>query len=151
MGVLYTVMPPTQEVSDWLHELGVALGADMSPRGPNLFEIRETLDSLEGFAVEYNDNGIGSPWQAMITSIGDPEFGGWTLMNISSRGDPERPQEICFEKGHPELIVEIVSRLSALCGTLVVIPDTGCLPLVISPGDDPDKLCARWEHLAPNG
>jgi hypothetical protein len=150
MGVLYIVMPPTQEVADWLHESGIALSVVSPSRSPNIFEIRETLDSLEGFLVEYSDNGIGHSWQAMITSIGDPESGGWTLMNISSLGEPEQPQEIWFEKGHPELIVEIVSRLSARCGTLVVIPDTGCPPLVISPGDDSKKLCSRWEHLAPN-
>jgi hypothetical protein len=151
MGVLYTVMPPSQEVADWLHELGIAVSVDTSSRGPNISEIRETLDSLEGFSVEYTDNGIGSTWQAMITSIGDPDSGGWTLLNISSRAEPGEPQEIWFEKGHPELIVEILSRLSMRCGTFVVIPDTGCPPLVISPGDDPKKLCAQWEHLNPNG
>jgi hypothetical protein len=151
MGVLYTVMPPSQEVADWLHESGIAVSVDTSSRGPNISEIRETLDSLEGFSVEYTDNGIGSTWQAMITSIGDPDSGGWTLLNISSRAEPGEPQEIWFEKGHPELIVEILSRLSMRCGTFVVIPDTGCPPLVISPGDDPKKLCAQWEHLNPNG
>lgn len=144
-------MPPTQEVADWLHESGIAVSVDTSSRDPNISEIRETLDSLEGFSVEYTDNGIGSPWQAMITSIDDADSGGWTLMNISSCAEPEQPQEIWFEKGHPELIVEILSRLSLRCGTFVAIPDTGCRPLVISPGDDPHKLCARWEHLKPNG
>ena len=144
-------MPPSQEVVDWLHESGIAVSVDTSSRGPNISEIRETLGSLEGFSVEYTDNGIGSPWQAMITSIGDPDSCGWTLMDISSCAEPDQPQEIWFEKGHPELIVEILSRLSMLCGTFVLIPDTGCTPLVISSGDDPKKLCARWEHLNPNG
>jgi len=151
MGVLYTVMPPSHEVADWLHESGIPVSVDTSSRGPSIPEIREILNSLEGFSVEYTDNGIGSPWQAMVTSIVDPDSGGWTLLNISSRAEPEEPQEIWFEKGHPELIVEIVSRLAMRCGTLIVIPDTGCPPLVIAPGDDPEKLCAQWEHINPNG
>jgi len=97
--------------------------------------------------VEYNEEGTGSPWQAMITSVDDPESGWWTLLNITSRGEPDEPQEIWFEKGYPELIVEIVSRLTTQCGTLVVIPDTGCSPLIISPGDDSSELCSRWEHF----
>ncbi len=67
MGVLYTVMPLSQEVADWLHESGIAVSVDTSSRGPNISEIRETLGSLEGFTVEYTDNGIGSPWQAMTS------------------------------------------------------------------------------------
>ena len=151
MGVLYTVMPPSQEVADWLDESGLHVSVDTSSRSPTISEIRETLNSLEGFAVEYTDNGIGSSWQAMVTTIADPESGGWTLLNITRRAKPEESQEIWFEKGHPELIVEIVSRLSMRCGTLIVIPDTGCPPLVIAPGGDPEKLCAQWEHINPNG
>jgi len=147
MGVLYTILLPTEEVADWLSESGVSLGVGLLARGPLLSEIREVLDSLEGYAVEYNDGGTGSPWQAMITSAVDPESGRWTLLNITSRGEPLAPQEVWFEKGHPELIVEIVCRLAARCGTFVIVPDTGCLPLVVSPGDDPSELFGRWEHL----
>lgn len=150
MGVLYIVIPLTQDVAGWLHESGTPRRMGSPSRGANLLEIRETLDSLEGFSVEINDGGIGGRWQAMITSIRSPESGGWTLMNITKRGETEQPQEIWFEKGCPGLIVDIVCRLSARCGTLVVITDTGCAPLVISPSDDSEELCGRWEHLAPD-
>ena len=50
MGVLYTVMPPTQEVADWLDESGIAVNVDTPSRGPDISEIQETLDSLEGFS-----------------------------------------------------------------------------------------------------
>ena len=149
MGVLYSVTPPTKEVADWLSDAGIDTPEDASARGPLLTEIREVLDSLDGYTVEYNDNGVGHLWQAMITSKDTPEFGPWTLLNITSLGDSKEAQAIWFEKGHPELIVEILSRLSSYCGTTIVIPDTGCPPLVIFPGDDPGQLCAQWEHLAP--
>lgn len=150
MGVLYIVTPPTDEVSDWLADTCVSLPDVVSSRSPLLSEIRHVLDSLEGYSVDYTDNGRGSCWHAMITSTENPEDGRWTRMNITSLNGPSEPQEIWFEKGHPELIVQILCRLSSECGTLVVIPDTGCPPLVITAGDDPEQLCAKWEHLTPN-
>ena len=137
------------DVADWLAESGASLPADTSTRWPLLAEIRDVLDSLEGFTVDYTDNGIGSSWQAMITSADDPDTGGWTLMNITHQKEPSEPQEIWFEKGFPELIVDILTRLSSKCGTLVIIPDTGCSPLVVPPRADPSRLCAQWEHLEP--
>jgi hypothetical protein len=147
MGVLYIVTPTTGEVVDWLVDTGVTLPVDNASRFPLIAEIRDVLDSLEGFTSEYDDNGIGSSWQAMITSLEDPESGAWTRLNITHQKDPSEPQDIWFEKGHPELIVTIVSRLAVMCGTLVVIPDTGCPPLVVPAGADPDDLCAQWGHI----
>ncbi|MEC5126999.1 hypothetical protein VSU19_09575 [Verrucomicrobiales bacterium BCK34] len=149
MGVLYTVTPPTEEVAEWLGDLGVGMPRNSSSRLPLLHEVRTALDSLDGFSVEYTDNGIGSHWQAMVTSVDDPDTGGWTLLNITNRKDDSEPQEIWFEKGFPELIVEILTQISSSCGTLILIPDTGCRPLVIPPRSDPRLLCAQWEHLEP--
>jgi hypothetical protein len=149
MGVLYTVTPPTNEVAVWLEDLGVDLPRDDSSRLPLLGEVRAVLDSLDGFSIEYTDNGIGSEWQAMVTSLDDPVTGGWTILNITNRKEDSEPQEIWFEKGFPELIVEILVQISSRCGTLILIPDTGCPPLPIAPGSDPKQLCAQWEHLEP--
>lgn len=147
VGVLYIVTPRTDEIADWLADVGVSLPEDSSSRWPLLSEIHDVIGSLEGYSAEYSDNGVGSSWQAMITSANDPESGAWTLLNISHRGELSEPQKIWFEKGFPDLIVEILVRLSSRCGTLVLVPDTGCPPLVINAGDDPDQLCAQWEHL----
>jgi hypothetical protein len=147
MGVLYTITPTTGEVADWLVDTGVTLPVGSASRFPLIAEIRDVLDSLEGFTSAYDDNGIGSSWQAMIMSIEDPESGAWTRLNITCQKDPSEPQDIWFEKGYPELIVRIVSRLAEMCGTLVVIPDTGCPPLVVLSGADPIDLCAHWPHL----
>src|SRR5436190_9496072 len=105
MGVLYIITPLTDEVTDWLAESGVSFREDTASRLPLLSEIRDVLDSLAGFSVEYTDNGIGSSWQAMVSTTADPESSEWTMMNISHRKDPAEPQEIWFEKGFPELIV----------------------------------------------
>ena len=149
MGVLYIVAPLSGEVVDWLEESGIGVPAGGKSRFPTLLEIRETLDSLEGFDIEYNDNGVGSCWQAMISSAQDPGSGPWTLLNINRRAEPSEPQDLSFEKGYPELIVDILARLSTRCGVLVLIPDTGEDPLLISAGDDPAELCRHWEHTAP--
>lgn len=149
MGVLYIVTPPTDEVRNWLAESGIPVSKDTTSRGPLLSEIRDVLDSLEGYSVDYTDNGIGSSWQAMISSSVNPESGRWTGINIIRQNASSEPQEICFEKGFPEFIVEIVARLSSRCGTLIIIPDTGCPPLVVNASDDAGKLCANWDHLKP--
>jgi hypothetical protein len=147
MGVIYVITPPTREVAVWLSESGENIAEDTAARWPLLPEIHEVLQSLDGFTVEYFGGGVGSFWQATVSSSNDRESGPWTCLNIIRQKHPAEPQEISFEKGYPELIVQIVSRLSARCGTLVIIPDTGCRPLVVSSGDDPQNLCANWEHL----
>ena len=60
MGVLYTVTPTTGEVADWLVDTGVTLPVGSTSRFPLIAEIRDVLDSLEGFTSEYDDSGIGS-------------------------------------------------------------------------------------------
>ncbi len=149
MGVLYAVLPLSDKVTDWLHESGISVPTGIPSRLPTLPEIRGVLDSLDGFSVEYTDRGIGEIWQAMISSISDRQAGPWTLANISHRKDPSEPQLLWFAKGYAELIVDILSRLSKYCGVLVLIPDTGGSPLLISSGDNPKELCQRWDHFGP--
>lgn len=151
MSILYTVTPITNEVVDWLVDTGVILSEESTSRFPLITEIRDVLDSLDGFISEYDDHGIGSSWRAVIMSHEVPESGAWTRLNITHQKDPSEPQDIWFEKGDPKLIVTIVSRLAVMCGTLVVFPDTGCPPLVVTANDDPDDLCAQWLHIQKDG
>ena len=150
MGVLYTIGSTTGEVAEWLNESGFTVSSDESSRLPLLGEICGALNSLEDSSIEYTDGGIGSPWQAMVTSSDDPERGAWTLLNITKLRPPSEPQELWFEKGFPELIVSILSKIANSSGTLIVVPDTGCAPLVVPPNSIPEELCAQWEHINPS-
>ena len=83
----------------------------------------------------------------MIEGLKDPDNEPWTLLNVTNfNGDETAPHSIWFEKGWPSLILRIVQALSVNCGPLVVIPDTGCAPIVVNSGDNVGVLFATWEH-----
>ena len=149
MGVLYTICSATSEMADWLAESQISIPSVETARMPLLGEICAVLNSLKNYKVDFTENGIGSSWQAMVKSLVEPESGAWTLLNITSLETPSEPQAVWFEKGSPELIVLIVSLIANKSGTLIIIPDTGCPPLVVPPDSNPDELCANWQHINP--
>jgi hypothetical protein len=44
------------------------------------------------------------------------------------------------------LILRIVHDLSRRCGPLVLCPDTGCVPIVVTATDSVESLFQTWEH-----
>ena len=147
MGVLYIVVPLTDEVTGWLEKLGINYPNQCSSRNPFGSEIVSTLDGLTQLSIEYSGEAIGSNWQATVCSKQDPARGPWTLLNIRSFKEFDAENEICFEKGHPNLIVEILHRLTQSTGPLVLVPDTGEDPLVIQPTLSPESMLSSWEHM----
>lgn len=150
MGVLYCVVPLDDEIAGHLRDSGETVPtADEPARNPTPREIRAVCDALRGQRVQYNVK-PGSFWQAVVEGATEPEREPWTLLNISKfSGSEEEPHEICFDKGWPSLILNIVQRLSIRCGPLVVIPDTGEAPIAVTAEDSVEDLSARWEHTRP--
>lgn len=116
-----------------------------SGRNPTPRELREVLDDLSGYTVDYlvsKDN-----WQADIRAKkGVPLFRPTALLNvIDYHGDETTPHLICFEKGDPRFNILIVERLSRICGLLFIIPDTGAQPLAVTPGVDPTDAMKVWK------
>jgi hypothetical protein len=114
-------------------------------RNPTPRELRGVLDELTDFTVDYfvsQDN-----WQADIrANAGVPLLRSTALLNvIDFQGDETMPHLICFEKGDMKLNILIVERLSRICGTLYVIPDTGARPLPVTPGIDPTEAAKLWK------
>jgi hypothetical protein len=73
----------------------------------------------------------------------------WTLLNVDDfNGDEDAPHSIWFEKRWPCLILRIAKALSCNCGPLVIIPDTGCAPVIVSSTDNVDGLLSTWEHTS---
>ncbi|HKB04982.1 MAG TPA: hypothetical protein VKD90_22355 [Gemmataceae bacterium] len=143
MGVLYIVEPLDAEIREWLSEEGVAL-----PRGrnPTPAEIRAVCDALDGFRVKYIASTKKKFWQAVVEGRKGRDRERWTILNIEKWGGSEdRRYQILFDKGDPALILEIVRALTAPCGPLVVIPDTGDTPIVLWPEADPEELMRAWE------
>jgi hypothetical protein len=147
MGVLYTVVPVDDSITGYLRDAGIELPAASIPsRNPTPKELREVVATLVDQKVT-----VYSPpehsWQIMIEGRNDPDNEPWTLLNVDAfSGDETEPHSIWFEKGWASLILRVVHALSARCGPLVIWPDTGEQPIVVTAADDPDVLFATWEH-----
>jgi hypothetical protein len=75
---------------------------------------------------------VGATWQASIVAKEGGDTGEWTLLNINEYTGDEKEQELWFEKGWESLIARILRQLAVHSGPLVLIPDTGGEPTVIS-------------------
>ncbi len=149
MGVLYSIVPIDKQVADYLHEIGVSVPDWKNiSRNPTPQELRMICGRMTDVKVDF----LASPnhaWQIMFEGLNNPEHEPWTLLNVRKfNGDETVPHEIWFEKGWPSLIVHIVHDLTAVCGSLVIFPDTGCRPLVVKADDDAQQLFATWEHAS---
>jgi hypothetical protein len=147
MGVLYSVLPLDASITPYLREVGTVVPeGGQESRNPTPLEVRAVCETLTDLKV----TACSPPshhWHIMIEGLKDPEKEPWTLLHLDNfNGDETVPHSIWFEKGWPSLILRIVHGLSAKCGPLVIIPDTGCTPIVVSGGDDVSILLAMWEH-----
>lgn len=128
MGVLWTVWPLDEQMQAWLGEQGIEF-PDKPSRFPTGGEIKAVLEAFPG-AAEITDNGIGGAYSAFLT-LGAADDEMWTLLQITSFTGDEEPQELWFEKGHEQLIADVLRKLTPACGPLVLIADVGDPPQVI--------------------
>ncbi|MGN6817239.1 MAG: hypothetical protein ACTHJR_01050 [Sphingomonas sp.] len=128
MGVLWTVWPLDEQMRTWLDEQGVAF-PDKASRFPTGGEIKAMIAGFHGTA-DVTDNGIGHPYSAFLT-IGAVDSELWTLLQITSFTGDDEPQELWFEKGHEQLIIDILRKLTPASGPLALIADVGDPPQII--------------------
>ena len=123
--------PLDDQMCAWLDEQQIAY-----PKAPSRFptgaEIKRVINSLNGYNVEVNDNGVGASWQASIVHESGGDSGPWTLLNISTYSGDAEPQQLWFEKGWESLVTEILQKLTNACGPLALIADSGDKPTVIA-------------------
>ena len=129
MGILWTTYPLDAEMKDWLDSMEVSY-PNKASRFPTGAEVKESVINLKGLNKRIFDNGTGHSWQAWIESSENPETH-WTLLNITTYTGDKEPQEMWFEKGHEELIKEVLREICKKCGPLVLIPDTGGIPEIV--------------------
>jgi hypothetical protein len=132
--------------ADALRRYDMVLQPPAEPgRNPTPRDLRAVLDGLSDHTVNY----IVGPgnWQADVEAkTGFRLFRPTALVNvIDFQGDETTPHLICFEKGDLRLTILIVERLSRTCGNLLVVPDTGAQPLLVTPGIDPSIAIKVWE------
>jgi hypothetical protein len=128
MGVLWTVWPLDEQMTDWLSNQNIAF-PDLASRFPTGREIRAVL-SVFPATVEIVENGIGGAFSATVYegAAGDER---WTVLQITHYTGDDEPQELWFEKGHESLIKDIMARLAMSCGPLTLIADVGDPPQII--------------------
>ncbi|HWB05787.1 MAG TPA: hypothetical protein VG796_22390 [Verrucomicrobiales bacterium] len=155
MGVFYSVAPLDDSLAACFREVGVELPQNRGySRNPTPQEARDVCLAL----TEFNVEAFAPPecaWRIVImgrkdspaASEIDYETEPWTTLNVHDfDGNETTPHTIWFEKGWPALILRIVHALTEKCGTLIIIPDTGCKPLAVRAADDVRELYDSWEH-----
>jgi hypothetical protein len=128
MGVLWTVWPLDQQMTDWLSSQNITFPKTAS-RFPTGREIREVLSAFPA-VVKIVENGTGAPFSATVYE-GEGADERWTLLQITDYTGDDEPQALWFEKGHETLVKDVMSRLAVSCGPLVLIADVGDPPEVI--------------------
>jgi hypothetical protein len=148
MSVLYCIfhLGDVDELPAWLATFGINCPRGES-RYPTPNEIRQVLDDLEGYTVEYAMD--ADSCLVTISTAGPCQFEQWTTLRMSKCGDNAQastPQPFSFKNGSPELIVRICERLSRLCGPLVIYSDSGHeIPILVRAGVDPGQAVTAWE------
>lgn len=128
MGVLWTVWPLDEQMRAWLDDQGIAF-PDKGSRFPTGSEIKQMLAVFPGSA-EITDNGVGASYSAFLTQgAADDEL--WTLLQIAEFTGDDEPQQLWFEKGHEQLIADVLRKLTPACGPLALIADVGDPPQII--------------------
>jgi len=142
MGVIYSILPVNGETRDWLADMGCMVEG-ISSRSPSLVEIEDALSSLDGYRLEKDKKVVGSAWDVWIEGNTETTKEKWTRLTITSLSDGSKPQEFYFSKGSPELIFEVVAKITNWTGTLAVAPD-GESAFLIPPQADLKKLFGEW-------
>jgi hypothetical protein len=142
MSAMYSVFPLSAEIKLWLDEMSVEYPRSADGRNPQLAEIQAAFAQLKGYSVKESGAELGAAWQAFIQNTEETEENSWALLNILRLVDG--PNEFYFEKGWPDLIVNITHLISRFSGPLVLICDSGGLPLVVSADSDPTALSEAW-------
>lgn len=156
MGILYTVWPLNAQAREWLTSEGIAF-PEGSSRWPTRSELEKVLGELRGFKIDFTLNGAGQRWDAWVDD--GEEDGNWTLLHAEPQDD-DSCTHVSFEKGEPTLIVAILRSLSADVGPLMLLPDVGCPPMVVSTSRSVQDIVAdfcsieedspKWQRLLQN-
>ena len=149
MSFSYVVIPllGDEAFTHWLGEFGIQPPPGATSRLPSVRELRGTLNQLDGFCSEVS---IGSPWwDADIFACTQSEKrweGEYTTLWVRNfDGNEEIPVDFRFRKGSARLVLRILRRLTQICGPLVVLLDTCCIPILVTPETAIDLAHQVWD------
>ncbi|MCA8912790.1 MAG: hypothetical protein KDB82_13890 [Planctomycetes bacterium] len=141
MGVLYQVAPLNDEIRPWLDDFEIDHGSLPDGRHPTGEIVAAAVLALARDDIEENAGEEGVQYAIGMANV-EGETGDWALCEVRAGS----PTSISFEKGSPELNATIVKEIARHCGPMVLIPDTGEAPAVITADTDITELIANWEH-----
>jgi hypothetical protein len=143
MGILYHAHN-IRDATPYIKHFQLAVSAEQS-RDPTLREVRDVLEELGPYAIRYEV--VGRDYWCAWVDHHDP-YGPRTLVHITHVGGDDDQRPVWFEKGDPILVITIVERLTRLCGTLLLTTDAGAVPLIVTPGADPEVVIQPWRARA---
>ena len=150
MGVSHFVMALDDETADWLAENGTQRPSPLpESRLPSLREVKAAVGHLEGHVVQVRDAGAVHAVDIDVADDRDPRGRCTTIWTKRADEVPEQPGDddsvrLTFHKGHPELAVLVVERLTHVCGPLVLVRDVDACPLLVEKGTDPRQAVEGW-------
>ena len=142
MGTLYTVILLDQKCAEWLDTESVPHPVVTNlTRYPTPREILEVLHGIPDAKVIIHSDVQSHEWSAQI----DMNDNSWAQMRVRDFSSEDTPHEFYFSKGWPEVVFVVTERLARLCGTLVVVDDSSCRPVVVSAGADTNELLRQYD------
>ena len=122
MATSYSVVPTSEAgVVEWLSERGIELPGNWNQsRYPSPAEIRVAMDRMANYQVEYFIT--QQEWQATISQVEDPKGPIWALLIVLGyAGDESVPHNFCFERGAANVMRDVLDKLAAVCGPLLLV------------------------------
>ena len=144
MGVLYSITPVSAFSKD------DDIGIDIKPylrdasRSPSIAELEHIVGSSTDCVVEWFDDHNDTK-VASITHTREGEDDSRTTLVIMNYSNVDK-QGYYFEKGDRDLLIDFVHRISKICGSQVIYPDSGGSPVLVDPRLSPPEALQIWKN-----
>jgi len=137
MGVLYVVIPLTDECSEWLESEDVPHPPPAATnRYPTPAEMADALANLPGYRAEIFKSLERGSWYADVSWAADRMAAAGNMVCLHGYRSEHEPEQFYIDKGPIELALQIAANLAVRCGPLVVTADSDCVPVVVTAGAD---------------
>ena len=143
LGVTYVVVPLSPSLHAYLDAQGAPYPSEAGRR-PTLLDLRAAIAGLPEVTADFDVPPPGGTWFATLEAAPSQPSAVWTVITAHPFCGETSEYDLAFERGAPELIVSVLHVLSTVTGPLVLVPDTGATPLVISPHRTVPELLASW-------
>jgi hypothetical protein len=130
----YTVVTlANEEVITWLQSMGIAVPSNWRlSRYPTPNEIRAVLNAIDGYTIDYFVS--DRHWQVTIAEKAQPETGALASpVVLGFEGDEAKPLHFYFETGWHDLMIDVLNKLSNVCGPLALINPSDTTDVVVAP------------------